>query len=205
GVTLDPATGAVNVAPNTPAGTYTVVYQVEDKLNPGQTKQASVTVTVTAPVMNANTDTGTANGFTGGVAVPNVLTNDTYNGVSPASLANVTLTQVSASNPGLSLDPATGAVNVAPNTPAGTYTLVYQIEDKLNPGQTKQASVTVTVGAPALVATNDTGSANGFVGGTAVADVLANDTYNGAPATLTNVTLTQVSTTDAKVTLDPAT
>ncbi|WP_010603609.1 hypothetical protein, partial [Pedobacter agri] len=78
------------------AGTYTVVYQVEDKLNPGQTKQASVTVTVTAPVMNANTDTGTANGFTGGVAVPNVLTNDTYNGVSPASLANVTLTQVSA-------------------------------------------------------------------------------------------------------------
>ncbi|RYD99075.1 MAG: tandem-95 repeat protein [Sphingobacteriales bacterium] len=205
GVTLDPATGAVNVAPNTPAGTYTVVYQVEDKLNPGQTKQASVTVTVTAPVMNANTDTGTANGFTGGVAVPNVLTNDTYNGVSPASLANVTLTQVSASNPGLSLDPATGAVNVAPNTPAGTYTLVYQIEDKLNPGQTKQASVTVTVGAPALVATNDTGSANGFVGGTAVADVLANDTYNGAPATLTNVTLTQVSTTNAKVTLDPAT
>ncbi|WP_025146750.1 T9SS C-terminal target domain-containing protein, partial [Pedobacter jeongneungensis] len=204
-VTLDPITGKVNVAPNTPAGTYTVVYQIEDKLNPGQTKQASVTITVNAPVMTANGDTGTANGFTGGVAVPNVLTNDTYNGVSPATLTNVTLTQVSTTNPGVSLDVTTGAVNVAPNTPAGTYTLVYQIEDKLNPGQTKQGSVTITVGAPAIVATNDAGSANGYTGGVAVSNVLSNDTYNGAPATLTNVTLTQVSTTNTNVMLDPAT
>ncbi|MGN7990670.1 beta strand repeat-containing protein, partial [Pedobacter sp. 22226] len=204
-VTLDPATGKVNVAPNTTAGTYTLVYQIEDKLNPGQTKQASVTVTVNAPIMNANGDTGTANGFTGGVAVPNVLANDTYNGVSPATLNNVTLTQVSTTNPGLSLDVITGAVNVAPNTPAGIYTLVYQIEDKLNPGQIKQASVTVTVAAPAIVAANDTGSANGYTGGVAVSNVVWNDTYNGAPATLTNVALTQVSTTNANVTLDPAT
>ncbi|GAA4212602.1 hypothetical protein GCM10022289_43680 [Pedobacter jeongneungensis] len=204
-VTLDPATGKVNVAPNTTAGTYTVVYQIEDKLNPGQTKQASVTVTVNAPVMNANGDTGTANGFTGGVAVPNVLANDTYNGVSPATLTNITLTQVSTTNPGLSLDVTTGAVNVAPNTPAGIYTLIYQIEDKLNPGQIKQASVTITVAAPAIVAANDTGSANGYTGGVAVSNVLWNDTYNGAPATLTNVALTQVSTTNANVTLDPAT
>ncbi|WP_205943052.1 DUF7507 domain-containing protein [Pedobacter frigidisoli] len=203
-ISLDVATGKVNVAANTPAGTYTVVYQIEDKLNPGQTKTASVTITVDAPVMVATNDSGSANGFVGGTAVNDVLANDTYNG-NPATLANVTLTQVSTTNPNISLDVTTGKVNVAANTPAGTYTVVYQIEDKLNPGQTKTASVTITVDAPIMVATNDSGSANGFVGGTAVSDVLANDTYNGNPATLANVSLTQVSTTNNNVTLDIAT
>ncbi|WP_199138929.1 DUF7507 domain-containing protein [Pedobacter sp. ASV12] len=203
-VTLDPATGKVNVAPNTPAGSYTVVYQIEDKLNPGQTKQATITVVVDAPVMMANDDNGSINGLSGGTAINNVLVNDTYNG-NPATLASVTLTQVSTSNPNVTLDVATGKVNVAPNTPAGTYTVVYQIEDKLNPGQTKQATATITVNAPAMVASNDNGTANGLTGGTAVTNVLANDTYNGNPATLADVTLTQVSTSNPNVTLDPTT
>ncbi|RBQ01396.1 hypothetical protein, partial [Pedobacter miscanthi] len=106
----------------TPAGTYSVVYQIEDKLNPGLTTQATVTVVVDAPVMVANSDAGSANGFTGGVAVPNVLSNDSYNG-SPATLTNVNLSQLSTTDPNVTLDPATGAVNVAPNTKAGTYTV----------------------------------------------------------------------------------
>ncbi|WP_421939937.1 DUF7507 domain-containing protein [Pedobacter sp.] len=201
-VTLDVATGKVNVAPNTPSGTYTVVYQIEDKLNPGQIKQASVTVNVAAPLMTANGDTGTANGFTGGVAVANVLTNDTYNGTSPASLSNVNLTLVSTNHPGLTLDVTTGAVNVAPNTPAGTYTLVYQIEDKLNPGQTKTANITITVTAPALNAINDAAAINGISGGVAVSNVLWNDTYDASGATLTNVSLTQISSSSANISLD---
>ncbi|WP_440796399.1 DUF7507 domain-containing protein [Pedobacter sp. 22226] len=200
-VTLDVSTGKVNIAPNTPAGTYEVVYQIEDKLNPGQTKTATVTITVFAPAMVATADSGNANGYTGGTAVENVLLNDTYNG-NPATLNEVKLSQVSTTNPNVTLDITTGKVNVAPNTPAGTYEVVYQIEDKLNPGQTKQATVTVTVGAPALVATNDSGNANGYTGGTAVENVLLNDTYNGNPATLYEVKLSQVSNTNPNITLD---
>ncbi len=203
-VTLDVTTGKVNVAPNTPAGTYEVVYQIEDKLNPGQTKNATITVTVSAPAMVATNDSGNANGYTGGTAVENVLTNDTYNG-NPATLNEVKLSQVSTTNPNVTLDVTTGKVNVAPNTPTGTYEVVYQIEDKLNPGQTKNATVTVTVGAPALVATADSGNANGYTGGTAVENVLLNDTYNGNPATLNEVKLSQVSTTNPNVTLDVTT
>ncbi|WP_307530168.1 PKD-like domain-containing protein [Pedobacter sp. W3I1] len=203
-VALDVTTGKVNVAPNTPAGTYTLVYQIEDKLNPGQTKTATVTITVGAPVLAATNDSGNANGFTGGTAVENVLANDTYNG-NPVTLNDVKLSQVSTANPNVTLDVTTGKVNVAPNTPAGNYILVYQIEDKLNPGQTKTATVTITVGAPALTATNDSGNANGFTGGTAVENVLANDTYNGNPTTLNDVKLSQVSTSNPNVTLDVTT
>ncbi|HEU0152840.1 MAG TPA: Ig-like domain-containing protein, partial [Arenimonas sp.] len=205
-VSLNPATGEVNIAPGTPAGTYTVVYQICEILNPTNCDAATVTVTVGAAVIDAVDDTGSvASGATGGVAVPNVLVNDTLNG-SPASLATVTLTQVSTTNPNVTLSPATGAVDVAPVTPAGTYTVVYQICEVLNPTNCDTATVTVTVGAAVIDAVDDTGSvASGATGGVAVADVLVNDTLNGSPATLATVTLTQVSTSNPNVTLNPAT
>jgi len=48
-------------------------------------------------------------------------------------LADVNLTQVSTTNAGVTLNTADGSVNVAAGTPAGNYTVVYQICDKLNP------------------------------------------------------------------------
>ncbi|RZK55130.1 MAG: DUF11 domain-containing protein, partial [Pedobacter sp.] len=203
-VTLDVLTGKINVAPGTPGGVYTLVYTIVDKLDPTKTAQATVTVTVVAPMIIATNDSGTVNGLVGGTAVANVLVNDTYNG-NPATLNDVTISQVSTSNPKVTIDPTTGKVNVAPETAAGTYNVVYQIEDKLNPGSKKTATVTVTVTAPAMVATNDTSAANGVTGGTAVTNILANDTYNGVPATLNDVTITQVSSTSPNVTIDPAT
>ncbi|WP_316765929.1 gliding motility-associated C-terminal domain-containing protein [Pedobacter frigiditerrae] len=203
-VTLDVLTGKVNVAPGTPGGVYTLVYKIVDKLDPTKISQASVSVTVVAPTMIATNDSGTVNGLVGGTAVANVLVNDTYNG-NPATLNDVTISQVSTSNPKVTIDPTTGKVNVAAGTAAGTYNLVYQIEDKLNPGSKKTATVTVTVTAPAMVAANDNGAINGVTGGTAIANILANDTYNGNPATLNDVTITQVSSTSANVTIDPTT
>uniref|UniRef100_UPI001CFAD73A hypothetical protein n=1 Tax=Luteimonas panaciterrae TaxID=363885 RepID=UPI001CFAD73A len=203
-VTLDPATGAVNVAPGTPAGTYTVVYQICEQLHPPNCDTANVTVTVSAAPIDAVDDSGSANGASGGVAVPNVLTNDTLNGA-PATLSNVTLTQTSTTNPNVTLDPATGAVTVAPGTPAGTYTVVYQICEQLHPPNCDTANVTVTVSAAPIDAVDESGSANGASGGVAVPNVLTNDTLNGAPATLSNVTLTQTSTTNPNDTQDPAT
>ncbi|RBQ01609.1 hypothetical protein, partial [Pedobacter miscanthi] len=157
-----------------------------------------------APVMVANNDTGSANGLIGGVAVTNVLANDTYNGA-PASLSTVKLSQSSTDNPNVTLDVATGAVNVAPNIKAGTYHVEYSIEDIINPGSIKTATATITVTAPVMIANADNGQVNGVTGGTAINNVLANDSYNGVAATLTNVTLTQVSTTNNNITLDVTT
>ncbi|WP_160329605.1 CARDB domain-containing protein [Lysobacter capsici] len=206
GVTLNTTTGAVNVAPGTPAGTYTLTYQICELLNPTNCDDATVTVTVDAAPIVANDDTGTpVNGRTGGTAVADVRVNDTLNG-NPVVAAEVTLSQVSTTNPGVTLNTTTGAVNVAPGTPAGTYTLVYRLCEVLNPTNCDDATVTVTVDAAAIVANNDTGTpVNGSTGGTAVPNVLVNDTLDGNPVTPADVTLTQVSTTNPGVTLNTTT
>src|SRR6185436_105568 len=202
GVTLDITTGAVNVAPGTPSGNYTVTYQICDQANP--TICDTTTVTVPVVVIDAVNDVGAAvNGTTGGQSLADILVNDTLNG-NPATLANVNLTQVSTTNAGVTLDATTGAVNVAPGTPAGSYTLTYQICDQSNPTICDTATVSVPV--VVIDAVNDTGSTvNGATGGQSLANVLVNDTLSGSPATLANVILTQVSTTNPGVTLNVAT
>ncbi len=178
-VTLNPATGAVSVAPGTPAGTYIVAYEICERLNPANCDPAIATVTVGAAPIDAVDDVGSvASGAAGGTAVPNVLTNDTLNGVAP-TLATVSLSQLATTNPNVTLNPATGAVSVAPGTPAGTYTVTYEICENLNPTNCDTAVVTVTVGAAAIDAVDDTPVAiNGFLGGS-TATVLGNDTLGG--------------------------
>ena len=160
--------------------------------------------TVTVIGITAVDDTGsTVNGTTGGQSFANVLTNDTLNG-NPATLANITLTQVSTTNAGVTLDVTTGAVNVAAGTSAGNYTVTYQICDQTNPTICDTATVSVPVGV--INAVDDTGSTvNGALGGQSLGNVLTNDTLNSNPATLANVNLTQVSTTNPGVTLDVTT
>ena len=64
----------VLVAPGTPAGSYTLVYQICEILNPTNCDTATVTVTVTHAPIIANDDAGSpVNGFTGGTAFTNVL------------------------------------------------------------------------------------------------------------------------------------
>src|SRR5690606_29424548 len=160
----------------------------------GSFSYADVIVSVTEgiPVITANPDTGTANGTTGGIAVANVLANDSL-GINRPTIANVSLTQVSSTHSGISLTVATGEVVVAIGTPVGTYVLEYQIEDKANPGNLSTASVTVTVTKTSqVIANNDIGKINGITGGTAVANVLANDNVEGAVPLLSQVTLTEI-------------
>ncbi len=57
---------------------------------------------------------------------------------------------------------------------------------------------------PGLFAYDDAGSVASPAGGTAVASVLVNDWTGGVRATPSNVVLAQVSSTDARVALDPA-
>ncbi|WP_245224626.1 beta strand repeat-containing protein, partial [Pedobacter ginsenosidimutans] len=208
-ISIDPATGKVNVLPGTPVGTYTLVYQIEDKANPGNIKEATVTIHLVTGVILAADNNGSANSVTGGTAVTNVLGNDNYNGGAQANLSNVTITNgTNDSNGKVTLDPATGAVSVAANTPAGIYTLTYTITDKLDASKTSTATVKVTVASGALLAKDDSGTANSVTGGTAVANVLSNDTYNGTSTapTLADVIITNgTNDSNGKVTLDPAT
>ncbi|MCX2496426.1 cadherin repeat domain-containing protein, partial [Pedobacter sp. PF22-3] len=142
-VILDPTTGKVSVAANTPAGIYTLTYTITDKLDASKTSTATVNVTIASGALLAKDDTGSVNSVTGGTAITNVLANDAYNGTTTApTLNDVTITNgTNDSNGKVILDPTTGKVSVAANTPAGIYTLTYTITDKLDASKTSTATV----------------------------------------------------------------
>ncbi|TPD73458.1 putative Ig domain-containing protein, partial [Flavobacterium microcysteis] len=208
GVELDPATGTVSVDPQTPAGTYTIVYQLCEILNPTNCDSATVTVVVEeAPIDAVNDNPAPVNGYEGNPDVVNVLDNDTLNGV-PVIPSQVTVTVTTPStNPGVELDPATGTVSVDPQTPAGTYTIVYQLCEILNPTNCDSATVTVVVEEAPIDAVNDNPTpVNGYEGNTDVVNVLDNDTLNGVPVIPSQVTITVTTpSTNPGVELDPAT
>src|SRR6266850_306247 len=137
----------------------------------------------------------------GGTAVASVLAND-WMGGAPATTANVLLSQVSSTHPGLILNLSDGSLDVASGTQAGTYMLVYQICAIGSPTNCDSATVTVLVKPYVIDAVNDAGTASPSTGGTAVADVLANDRLGNVRPTPANVTLFQLSSGNPGVTLD---
>jgi hypothetical protein len=103
------------------------------------------TVGASTCLIDAINDTGSSiNGYVGGTSFTNILSNDLLNG-SPVNPLDVTLSFVSSTIVGVSLS-GTNVV-VAPGTPAGNYTLTYQICEVLNPTNCDQATVTVPVAA----------------------------------------------------------
>ncbi len=182
------ADGTITIAPQTPAGTYTVTYSICEKLNPTNCAQATSSVVVTKAVIAAVNDTPSAiNGYSGGTT-PSVLTNDTLNG-NPVIPSEVNLTGVTVPT-GLTLN-ADGTITVAPQTAAGTYTVTYSICEKLNPTNCAQANSIITVLAAGLIANQDTaGPIDGYLGGDAGINVLTNDTLNGQPIVPSKVTIT---------------
>ncbi len=92
----------------------------------------------------ANDDSGNHIAGTNDNNVLNVLDNDTLNG-NQANIANVVITQLTTSNPGVTLNTATGAINVADTVPAGTYTLTYNICQDGVPTNCDDATVTIIV------------------------------------------------------------
>src|SRR5690606_35540517 len=55
-----------------------------------------------------------------------ILASDLLGG-EPATLDNVDITVLGTSDPGVTLDPSTGLITVAPGLPAGSYTVDYRI------------------------------------------------------------------------------
>src|SRR5262245_14341752 len=151
-------------------------------------------------VVDAVNDAGSSNPG-GGTAVANVLANDLFAGA-PATLANLTIAQLSTSDANVTLNPATGSIDVAAGVSVGVKKVDYSLCETASPTNCDIATVTVTVVPFVIDAVNDAGSVTYTAGGTAVANVLANDRFNGAQATTTNIVLSLVSSTNTGVTLD---
>ncbi|MBF4493078.1 gliding motility-associated C-terminal domain-containing protein [Flavobacterium sp. MR2016-29] len=141
--------GSVNVAPNTPAGTYILTYQICENANFGNCDTATVTIIVSSGAIIANDDSYNNIGCNTFGLVGNVLTNDLLY-QAPATLQVVNFTLATANNTAVKTDPnitidTSGNINVGSLTPAGTYTYTYQICEKLNPSNCDSGLVTVTV------------------------------------------------------------
>jgi len=185
---LNTTDGTITVPNNTPTGTYSIVYQICEKLNPGNCATSTVVVTVATPTITATPDTFT---ITTGTSTSSVIDNDRI-GTATTTTGTVTIgvvTGATPKTPGANtpiLNPTDGTITVPNNTPAGTYSIVYQICEKLNPGNCSTATIVVTVvGTPttAPIAVDDRATTPRNTPVTI--DVLSNDTPNGA--TLPNV------------------
>ncbi|WP_281298884.1 gliding motility-associated C-terminal domain-containing protein [Flavobacterium limnophilum] len=202
----------VIVASGTPAGSYSLVYHICEKLNPANCASATVTVNVNAPVIDAVADTiAGGNGTIGNANAGNVLsanpTNaDTLNGT-PVTIAQVNLIIVTAASsiggaPVPSINTATGQVSVPAGTPAGTYAIVYSICEKLNPANCDSATAIITIAlgkmtnsAPVINRTINCDATN------LVITLLEKVTMNESPVTLTMVNLSLTSGSYPKITL----
>jgi YVTN family beta-propeller protein len=195
GIGLNAADGSVFVTATASIGDHALVYRICESESPSNCDDAMATVTVIPHAVHAQNDSATTS-RTGGNGIANVLANDTFDGV-PATLAQVTLLVLSSSSAGVTLNAATGAVSVAGGTPAGLQTLSYRVCETARPSNCSDASVSITVNSYVIFAGADRGRGSNKTANTPIANVLANDTLGGAPATTANVTLSQVSLTPA--------
>lgn len=204
GIVLDTSSGAVTVAAATPAGNYTLQYRICQAAAPANCADASVAVTVNPAAVNAIDDpAGPVSGLAGATGVVNLLANDTLDGATLAP-SEVGFTVLSADTP-LTVQ-ADGRVDVAPNTPAGSYTVTYRLCELLNPANCDQATVTVQVQAAAIDAVDDSAPTpvGSVAGGQAIANVAINDLLNGMAVDPAQVELSQTASTHANVRLQVA-
>lgn len=149
---LDVATGVVSVPPGTPAGDYSIVYKICDRLAPTVCDTATITIKVTASPIDAKDDSYTGNRGSGGdQEVGNAYSeNDTLDGkpFTPERITGTVTTpaQPIGGDPRVPvLDVVTGKVTVPSGTPAGDYVIHYRICEKLNPSNCDDAVIKVTV------------------------------------------------------------
>ena len=172
--TINATTGVVSVPSGIATGTYEFEYRICTGIGACSSAKAIVYV---GNVLVINPDTFT---YTGTPDIGNITDNDRMGNRTPTINTDITIT-VSPITPGHpTLDKDTGKVTVHPNTPAGTYTINYQVCTKVGPRQCQSGTVTVIV--PYLVAVNDnfTYDVNEVVG-----NILTNDTMNGNTRSVT--------------------
>ncbi|REH52377.1 gliding motility-associated-like protein [Tenacibaculum gallaicum] len=127
----------------TPGITYHMKIAIADVFDSSYDSGVFITKVGGVPIIVAEDDSGEVVSTNGGVAVVNVLTNDTVAGITNPSASGVELSEVSSENSGITLNTNTGEVTVAPSVPAGVYELVYNLCQPSTNCDT--AIVTVTV------------------------------------------------------------
>lgn len=158
------ADGAIIVSAGAAAGVHTLVYELCEAAITTNCDRATATVAVSAYAIDAADDRGAAPASPGGVAITSVLSNDTFDNAA-ATLANVSLTLMSSSAAGVTLDLSDGSVDVASGTPSGVQYLTYRICERANPGNCDQATATVTIIPQGYVISNDKHRINEGYGG----------------------------------------
>jgi hypothetical protein len=158
-VRIDPADGAV---------TAVFPFRVIDNAGVESANTASVSVPFTY-VVTAIPDAGTVSSGTGGTAVANVTANDVINGL-PATLGaggNATVAQVGTYPIGVTLNPTTGSLSVAQGTAPGSYTVAYQLCDRLTTPTcaTGIISFTITPGISGTVLNDANGLTDNIING----------------------------------------
>ncbi len=191
---VDISTGYISVSPGSPAGTFTLTYQICETANPSNCDTAYVTVTTYAGWIDAVDDDYTStpiDSAVGGTTSFSVLENDTLCGI-PVYPYNVNLTGINVPN-GLTLN-LDGTITVASGTTPGTYIVSYQICESVNPANCDTANAFVQVtGTSTIVANYDDFSVPNYPN-TTTASVLNNDTLNGNPILPSQTTLSLFST-----------
>ncbi|WP_392448681.1 Ig-like domain-containing protein [Capnocytophaga canis] len=209
--TLSTITGDVEVPTNTPAGVYTIVYELCPKgivTGSASCKTATVTVTVSAPEIVALPNAYTVTTTTTTQTVGNVLDNDSLGGAS-VSTSTVTLTPGAFTHPNITMG-TDGNITISPNTPSGTYTGTYTICDRVNTSNCTSTTVTIVVTAvttpTVITATDDPVTVTTTQSGTVV-NVLDNDKIGTNTPTTSDVTITVTSTPTGTIVpnLDPST
>ena len=186
GVVTTTNVGELKVNAGTASGTHQIPYTICDKVNTHNCSTATLTLVIGAPAVIANNDTATVtNGLTGGT-VSNVLTNDSYNGVTNPSTNSVTFSWGTLPA-GVVTTTTVGELKVNAGTASGTHQIPYTICDGVNSATNcSTATLTLVIGAPTVIANGDTRTVtNGVVGGT-ISSVLTNDSYNGVTNPSTN-------------------
>ena len=193
------ATGEVFLPVHTPAGTYTLTYNLCAKSAPYNCSEvATVTIIVSpSPIKLQTTDnTFSHTTTTQTIVLGNILTNDSYNTQS-VTTASVTISTTTALTNAPYIATATGEVFLPAHTPAGTYTLTYSLCAKSAPYNCSGiATVTIIVNPSPikLQTTNDTFSHTTTTQTIVLGNILTNDSYNTQSVTTASVT---ISTTTA--------
>jgi hypothetical protein len=206
GISLDPNLGAISTTASVPPGVYSLPYQLCDLNSPPDCGSAIDTVTITGVII-ATPESGSVPAGSASTAIANVAANDTVNGSAAVlgASGNATIMELGTWPSGISLDPNLGAISTTASVPPGVYSLPYQLCDLNTPPDCASAIDTVTVGA-SIIAISEAGTVSAGSASTAIANVTANDTVNGAVVILGasgNATVTQLGTWPAGILLDP--
>ncbi|WP_206743356.1 gliding motility-associated C-terminal domain-containing protein, partial [Flavobacterium sp. Leaf82] len=154
------------------SGNDTFTFTATDNDGAIDASPAVITIVVDKTVLVAVSDPiNSVVGINKTVTVTNIFNNDTLNN-SPLNPLDVDLHIPSPDPTGILTLKPDGTVELAPNAPAGNYTLTYEICEKANPSNCSPATVTVKVVSPTMTVTANSYCSNNtpYVSYTVTAD-----------------------------------